>query len=189
MGERTAKSGWQRVWVPTARQGVVSRVYAARGNRPTRYLVKWDEGTSTSIEEAHLTLIGSSEATTTNTDEETTGLSDHLTRDGESTDDERDEEEGEEAARPLEGDAVIIPIGGHVLCGEYRWRRVKAISSDPRAAHPEFDFSTCQRASRKIRPCMTSYGCACQCPVQHYSQPSVHVQVARIPAPALNQQV
>ncbi len=39
-------------------------------------------------------------------------------------------------------EALIIPLNGVVVqCGEYRWRRVKAISNDPRADHTEFDFS------------------------------------------------
>ncbi len=37
--------------------------------------------------------------------------------------------------------AEITPIGGTLQCGEHRWRRVKSISADPRAAHPEFDFA------------------------------------------------
>jgi hypothetical protein len=122
--------------------GVITRVYAARGNKVARYLVKWDEGTSTSIEKQHLTLVGTSEeSSTSNADEESAGLSDHMTRDAESTDDERDEEEGDELPPGHDADAVITPIGGQVQCGEYRWRRVKAISTDTRAAFPEFDFS------------------------------------------------
>jgi hypothetical protein len=39
-------------------------------------------------------------------------------------------------------DAVITPLGGVVQCGEYRWRRVKAIVEDPRAEHPKFEFAT-----------------------------------------------
>ncbi len=70
--------------------GVITRVYGTRGNRVARYLVKWDEGTSTSIEEQHLMLIGASqEISTSNADEESSKLSDHLTRDRESTDCER----------------------------------------------------------------------------------------------------
>ena len=89
-----------------------------------------------------MTLIGASqESSASPADEETSGLSDHLTRDGESTDDERDEEEGDELPPGHDPDAVIAPVGGQVQCGEYRWRRVKAISSDTRAAHPEFDLS------------------------------------------------
>ncbi len=89
-----------------------------------------------------MTLIGASQDSSTSpADEETSGLSDHLTRDGESTDDERDEEEGGELPPEHDPDAVITPIGGQVQAGEYRWRRVKAISTDTRAAYPEFEFS------------------------------------------------
>jgi hypothetical protein len=123
-------------------QGAITRVYAARGNKGAKYLVKWDEGTSTSIEEKHLTLIGArQESSASPADEETSGLSDYLTRDDESTDDESNEEEGDELPPGHDPDAVITPVGGQVQCGEYRWRRVKAIGSDTRAAHPEFDFS------------------------------------------------
>jgi hypothetical protein len=108
-----------------------------------KYLVKWDEGTSTSIEEKHLMLIAASQESSSASpaDEETSGLSDYLTRDGESTDDERDEEDWDELPPGHDPNAVITPVGGQVQCGEYRWRRVKAITSDTRAAHPEFDFS------------------------------------------------
>jgi hypothetical protein len=41
--------------------GVVTRVYATSANKPQRYMVKWDEGTSTTIEDKHLSLVSSSE--------------------------------------------------------------------------------------------------------------------------------
>jgi hypothetical protein len=56
-----------------------------------------------------------------------------MTRDGESTDDDedgQDEDDGSSGTQVPEADAVITPIGGQVLCGEYRWRRVKAITND-----------------------------------------------------------
>ena len=37
--------------------------------------------------------------------------------------------------------AVIPPLNGIVQCGEYRWRRVKAVVADPRAEHPKFEFA------------------------------------------------
>jgi len=81
-------------------------------------------------------------------DDESTGMSDYLTRDAEVTDDE-DEDIDVEGAVPVDGfnaladvgEAVITPLNGVVQCGEFRWRRVKAIASDPRAHHTEFDLS------------------------------------------------
>ncbi len=65
-------------------------------------------------------------------------MSDYLTRDAEVTDDE-DEDIDVERAVPEDGfnaladvgEAVITPLNGVVQCGEFRWRRVKAIASDP----------------------------------------------------------
>jgi hypothetical protein len=110
--------------------GIVTRVYATRANKPQRYMVKWDEGTSTTIEEKHLSLVGTSEET--NADEETAGLSNHMTRDAESTDDDEEGQEEEDAGAVTQipaVNAVITPIGGQVFCGEYRWRRVTILSS------------------------------------------------------------
>jgi hypothetical protein len=116
-------------------------------NVPQKYMVKWDEGSSTVIEERHLTLVPEPEAggpTVTPADDEVTGMAEHVTRDTEVTDDE-DEDIDVEGAEPVVipdvGDAVITPLNGVVQCGEFRWRRVKAIATDPRADHPEFDFS------------------------------------------------
>ncbi len=105
-----------------------------------------------------MTLIGASqesstsnaESSTSNADEESSGLSDHLTRDGESTDDERDEKEGDELPPGHDADAVITPLGGQVQCEDYRWRRVKAISAG--AAYPEFEFSPQQTSITENTP-------------------------------------
>jgi hypothetical protein len=85
-----------------------------------RYTVKWDEGTSTTIEERFLALVGTL-LEDTNGDDETAGLSDHMTRDGESTDDDEDGQDEDDASAGTqlpEADAVVTPIGGQVLCGE-----------------------------------------------------------------------
>ncbi len=99
------------------------------------------------IEERHLTVLPEPEVggpTVTTADDEATGMSDHLTRDAEVTDDE-DEDIDVEGAAPVAladvAEAVITPLNGVVQCGEFRWRRVKAIANDPRADHTEFDFS------------------------------------------------
>ncbi len=127
--------------------GTISRVYRMARNVPQKYMVKWDEGSSTVIEERHVTVLPELEAggpTVTTADDEVTGMSDHVTRDDEVTDDE-DEDVDVEGAEPVAradvADAVITPLNGVVQCGEYRWRRVNAIATDPRADHPEFDFS------------------------------------------------
>ena len=123
--------------------GTITRVYYKRGNALQKYLVKWDEGTSTSLVEEHLSPVDEGTDNPANGDDETSGLSEHLTRDGESTDEGEDdietETQGEQMPDPA---AEITPIGGQVQCGEYRWRRVKSIAADTRAAHPEFEFST-----------------------------------------------
>ncbi len=67
-----------------------------------------------------------------------------MTRDAEVTDDE-DEDIDVEGAEPVAlgdvAETVITPLNGVVQCGEFRWRRVKAIATDARADHPEFEFS------------------------------------------------
>ncbi len=75
-----------------------------------------------------------------------TGLTDYVTRDGDVTDDENEDIDDEGAPAAIvdvvvENEAVITPLNGVVQCGEYRWRRVKAIVTDPRAEHPEFEFA------------------------------------------------
>ena len=123
--------------------GTVTRVWAKKRTGPQKYQVKWDEGTSTSLEEEHLSLVAEATDTAANADDEGSGLSDYLTRDGESTDGDEDEIEGATQGELMAGpEAVITPLNGVVQCGEYRWRRVKAIVGDPRAEHPEFDFAT-----------------------------------------------
>jgi hypothetical protein len=109
-------------------------------------MVKWDEGTSTAIEEQHLDLLPEpaegGEATVG--DDEATGMSDYLTRDDQVTDDENEDVDVEGAVpEPLPEalEPVITPLQGIVQCGEYRWRRVKAIVNDARAEHAEFDFA------------------------------------------------
>jgi hypothetical protein len=127
--------------------GTTSRVYRMARNVPQKYMVKWDEGSSTLIEERHLTVVPEPEAggsTVTTADDELTGMSDHVTRDAEVTDD-GDEDIDVEGAEPVVlvdvAEAVITPLSGVVQCGEFRWRRVKAIATDARADHSEFDFS------------------------------------------------
>ncbi len=60
------------------------------------YMVKWDEGTSTALEEQHLALYeGTVGSAVTDGDDEASGLSDFLTRDGELTDDENEDVDDE----------------------------------------------------------------------------------------------
>ena len=79
--------------------GTITRVYrtgTTARNFLQKYMVKWDEGTSTSIEEQHLTLYeGTVGSAVTNADDEASGLSDCLTRDGELTDDENEDVDDE----------------------------------------------------------------------------------------------
>ena len=81
--------------------GTITRVYRV-GTNPRnfyqKYMVKWDEGTSTPVEEQHLTLFeGTVGSEVTNADDESSGLSDFLTRDGELTDDENEDVDDEGA--------------------------------------------------------------------------------------------
>ena len=123
--------------------GTITRVWAKKRTGPQKYQVKWDEGTSTSLEEEHLSLVGEASGRAANADDEGSGLSDYLTRDGDSTDGDEDDIEGATQGEIMAGPEVVItPLGGVVQCGEYRWRRVKAIAADPRAEHPEFEFAT-----------------------------------------------
>ena len=129
--------------------GTVTRVYRLNVARNTvqKYMVKWDEGTSTAIDERHLAVVeGGPDAGSLGTaDNESTGMSEFLTRDGEETDDENEDVDVDPTAAPdvVPEDvfAVITPVNGVVQCGEFRWRRVKAIATDPRANQPEFDFA------------------------------------------------
>ena len=126
--------------------GTITRVYRVGRNAEGKYMVKWDEGTSTSLVERHLTLAAGIGAAVTNADDETAGLTDYVTRDGDVTDDENEDVDDEGAPAPMvdavgENEAVITPLNGLIQCGEYRWRRVKAIVADPRAEHPEFEFA------------------------------------------------
>ena len=127
--------------------GTITRVYRMARSVHQKYMVKWDEGSSTVIEERHLTFVPEAEAggsSVTAEDDELTGMSDHVTRDAEVTDDEdedMDVEGPEPVAHAAVAEAVITPLNGVVQCGEFRWRRVKAIGSDPRAHHTEFDLS------------------------------------------------
>ncbi len=95
--------------------GTISRVYRMARNVPQKYMVKWDEGSSTVIEERHVTVLPEPEGggpTVTTADDEVTGMSDHVTRDDEVTDDE-DEDVDVEGAEPVARadvtDAVIPP--------------------------------------------------------------------------------
>ena len=131
--------------------GTVTWVYRLqpRNRRAVhKYMVKWDEGTSTALEEQHLELfvpaaaLGSDESA----DNECSGMSQFLTRDGEETDDDEEALDTDPAAAPAVAPedvlAVVTPIGAFVECGPgYRWKRVKSIAVDPRANQPEFDFS------------------------------------------------
>ncbi len=87
--------------------GTISRVYRGARNTPQKYLVRWDEGTSTAIEERHLSLLPepAGGATLTNANDEATGMSDYMTRDGEVTDDEN-EDVDVEGAEP----EALVPL-------------------------------------------------------------------------------
>jgi hypothetical protein len=81
---------------------------------------------------------------TKNADDEASGMSDFLIRDGEVTDDKNEDVDVEGAVPEALLDAgvpAITPINGIVQCGEFRWRRVEAIANDTRADHREFDFA------------------------------------------------
>jgi hypothetical protein len=131
--------------------GIVTRVYrkdTRRRNEVQKYMVKWDEGTSTALEEQHLQLyvpaaaLGSDESG----DNEGEGMSQFLTRDGEETDDDEEALDTVPAAGPAAVPedlfAVVTPLNGVVECGPgFRWKRVKSIVVDPRANQPEFEFS------------------------------------------------
>jgi hypothetical protein len=111
----------------------ITRVYRGARNTPQKYLVKWDEGTSTAIEERHLSLLlePAEGATLTNADDEATGMSDYLTRDGELTDDKNEDDDVEgaepEARNPPEVAEVPVTtsLNGVVQCGEFRWRFIR----------------------------------------------------------------
>jgi hypothetical protein len=81
--------------------GTITRVYRSGmvGRLPEqKYMVKWDEGSSTSLVERHLALAeGTVGSAVTNADDEASGLSDFLTRDGELTDDENEDVDDEGA--------------------------------------------------------------------------------------------
>ena len=130
--------------------GTVTRVYRKDTRVRTavqKYMVKWDEGTSTAIEEQHLELfvpaaaLGSAESG----DNEGSGMSQFLTRDGEETDDDEEALDRHPTAAPAvvpeDVFAVVTPLNAVVECAGFRWRRVKSIVADPRANQPEFDFS------------------------------------------------
>ena len=64
--------------------GTITRVYRTRGrNAMQKYMVKWDEGSSTAIEEQHLALVEDAPGVDVggNADDEATGMSEFLTRD------------------------------------------------------------------------------------------------------------
>jgi hypothetical protein len=86
--------------------GTITRVYQRdERNAAQKYMVKWDEGTSTTIEEWHLALVAETdEASSTTAEDEASGMSEFLTRDGEVTD---DEDEDVDAAEGAEG--AVLP--------------------------------------------------------------------------------
>ena len=75
--------------------GTITRVYrtgTTARNFLQKYMVKWDEGTSTALVERHLAPTeGTVGSAVTNADGEASGLSDFLTRDGDETDDENED--------------------------------------------------------------------------------------------------
>ena len=131
--------------------GTVTRVYRKdTRNRSAvqKYMVKWDEGTSTAIEEQHLELFvpAAAQGSDESGDNEASGMSEFLTRDGEETDDDKEALDRDPTAAPAvvpeDVFAVVTPLNGVVECGPgFRWRRVKSIVADPRANQPEFEFA------------------------------------------------
>jgi hypothetical protein len=87
--------------------GAITRVYRGARNTAQKYLVKWDEETSTAIEDQHLSLVpeAAEGATLKNGDDEATGMSDYMTRDGEVNDDENEDVDAEGA----EPEALNLP--------------------------------------------------------------------------------
>ncbi len=88
--------------------GTVTRVYRLdprNRNGVQKYMVKWDEGTSTALEEQHLelfvpaTALGSDDSG----DNEASGMSQFLTRDGEETDDDEEALDTDPAPAPACG--------------------------------------------------------------------------------------
>jgi hypothetical protein len=71
--------------------GSISRVWPKKRNGEQKYQVKWDEGTSTTLAEEHLSVVEEGSGTAANADDEATGLSEYLTRNGESTDGDEDD--------------------------------------------------------------------------------------------------
>jgi hypothetical protein len=59
--------------------GTITRVYRGARNTEQKYMVKWDEGTSTALVERHLAPAeGTVGSTVTHADDEASGLSDFL---------------------------------------------------------------------------------------------------------------
>jgi hypothetical protein len=108
--------------------GTVTRVYrlVAGRNQVQKYMVKWDEGTSTTIEERHLALVegGPDAGSLGSADNEASGMSEFLTRDAEETDDENEDVDVDPTAAPAvvpeDVFAVITPVNGVVQCGDFR---------------------------------------------------------------------
>jgi hypothetical protein len=81
-------------------------------------MVKWDEGISHAIEERHLALVvgGPDAGSLGSADNEASGMSEFLTRDGEETDDDEEEVDGDPTAAPAvvpeDVFAVITPSMG-----------------------------------------------------------------------------
>ncbi len=90
MGGPTVRSVRQMVWKTTA-SGQSYATTHRRGNAEQKYMVKWDEGSSTGLVESHLTMVEEGSENLANGDDETSDLSEHLTRDAERTDDGEDD--------------------------------------------------------------------------------------------------
>ncbi len=99
--------------------GTITRVYRTPPGRNAvhKYMVKWDEGTSTAIEERHLVLVQvePDAGSLGSADNEASGMSEYLTRDGEETDDEDKDVDVDTTAAsavvPEDVFAVITPGG------------------------------------------------------------------------------
>ncbi len=81
-------------------------------------MVKWDEGSSTGLVEQHLTRVGEGIDNLANGGDETSGLSEHLTRDAESTDDREDN---------IEAETHTGGVNARPCCGDYRHRGYSAV--------------------------------------------------------------
>jgi hypothetical protein len=125
--QKRSANGLGEYCLGTITRVLVYRLPGGGKNAVQKYMVKWDEGTSTTIEERHLALVeGPDGGVLGSADNETSGMSEFLTRDGEETDDDEEQLDADPAAAPPVVDedlfAVITPLQGVVQCGEFRWR-------------------------------------------------------------------